>query len=329
MQDATRKKLTMTTIVYWLMLLYMVAALVWWFISLLNQTEQIARIELAELELRKPALSEEVFREEMAGILSEKKRNAHKYIAEGITFSILLFIGAVFVYRSVRRQFILQLQQRNFMMAVTHELKTPISVVNLNLETLQRYQLDPARQQKLLKSTLEENARLNTLTSNILVSSQLEGAGYKITREELDLSRLLRDCVQQFRNRYPEHRFVELIEEDSDLRGDALLLQMLINNLLENATKYSPKESTITASLCVRDRRIFLEVSDEGPGIPAGEQRKIFNKFYRIGNEETRKTAGTGLGLYLCRRIAEDHNADITVTNLSPRGSKFAVIFHN
>ena len=80
--------------------------------------------------------------------INETKRNTAKYISEGITFLLLILVGAVFVYRSVKRQFKLQQQQQNFMMAVTHELKTPISVASLNLETLQKYNLDPEKQKK-------------------------------------------------------------------------------------------------------------------------------------------------------------------------------------
>ena len=90
-------------------------------------------------------------------------RNKAKYISEGRYFLLLLSVGASFVYRSVRRQFNLQQQQQNFMMAVTHELKTPISVARLNLETLQKYSLDPERQKKLIRTTLEETSRLNFL----------------------------------------------------------------------------------------------------------------------------------------------------------------------
>src|SRR5688572_22572648 len=103
---------------------------------------------------------------------------------------------------------------------------------------------------------------------------------------------------------------------------------MLINNLLENAVKYSPRENPITASLSKESNTVQLKISDQGPGIPDEEKKKIFDKFYRIGNEATRKTQGTGLGLYLCSKITDDHNADISVTNNTPVGSTFVVTFH-
>jgi two-component system sensor histidine kinase CiaH len=327
MPENTRKRLLRTTFIYWMLLLYIVAALAWWFISLEKQNNLIARLQYKSINVQKDSLPAGQSGNKIVAIDKETKKNTGKYIGEGITFLILIFIGAVFVYRSVRRQFNLQQQQQNFMMAVTHELKTPISIARLNLETLQKYNLDPEKQKKLIRTTLDETARLNFLTNNILLSSQLEGGGYKFSKEELDLSTLLKDCIQDFRNRYTDRIFKDDIETDADVKGDALLLQMMINNLLENALKYSAKENPVTASLKKYRSGIGLRISDEGPGIPDGEKNKIFTKFYRIGNETTRKTQGTGLGLYLCKKIARDHNADISVTDNKPRGSNFTVVF--
>jgi two-component system, OmpR family, sensor histidine kinase CiaH len=325
MADEQIRRLGRTTFIYWMLLLYIVAALAWWFISLEKQNRDTASLkyELASRESITPQEKNTRY----ALIEKEIRRNHLKYIAEGVTFFILILIGASFVYRSVRRQFRLQQQQQNFMMAVTHELKTPIAIARLNLETMQKYNLDPEKQKKLLRTTLDETGRLNFLTNNILIASQMEGRGYKSSKEELDLSALLKDCLQDFRNRFPDRTFNGDVEEDTDLKGDALLLQMLINNLLENAVKYSPRESPVTASLKKYRSGIELQVMDEGPGIADEEKKKIFSKFYRVGNESTRKTKGTGLGLYLCRKIAADHNADISVTNHLPQGSKFVVIF--
>ena len=310
------------------MLSYIVAALAWWLISLQRQSSDLADYKLQQLNaLADGKMSPGIYQAEYEKISSFRKREAVKYYAEGIFFFALIIVSAIFVYRTVRRQFKQQQQQQNFMMAITHELKTPIAVARLNLETMQKYTLDPEKQKRLIHTTLEETTRLNFLTNNILVASQLEGGGYNFAKYELDLSDLLKDCVQDFRNRFSDRQFLEECDPDVDIKGDPLLLQILINNLLENAVKYSPKDSPITAVLKKTDSTIQLEVRDEGPGIPDEEKTKVFNRFYRIGSEATRQTKGTGLGLYLCSRIADDHNADITVTNNLPRGSNFVVRF--
>lgn len=324
----TRKKLRRATIIYWTMLIYIVAALIWWLISLERQNDQMRTFKVHQLDATlDSAVSPALYKNQLTAINDQYRRSSTKHIGEGVVFLVLILIGAGFVYRSVRRQFRLQLQQQNFMMAVTHELKTPIAVARLNLETLQRHQLDEPRRQKLIRMTLEETSRLNSLTNNILVSSQLEGGRYTWSREELDLSDLLRDCMNAFRSRFPDRILTDDITPDMDVKGDPLLLQLLINNLVENALKYSPRESPVHVGLFQQGNAVQLEIIDEGPGVPEEEKKNIFKKFYRIGNEETRKTQGTGLGLYLCSKIARDHNADISVTNHTPQGSKFAVTF--
>jgi len=328
MPDISRKTIRRATIIYWLMLIYIVSALAWWFISLQKQSYLLADFKLKQLDASiDSAASPVLYQAVYDTIISDKKTDGIKHLSEGLFFLALIILAAIFVFRTVRRQFKLQQQQQNFMMAVTHELKTPISVARLNLETMQKYSLDPEKQKRLIRTTLEETSRLNFLTNNILISSQLEGGGYPFSKEELDLSDLLKDCMLDFRNRFPEKTFSEQIETDVDLKGDPLLLQILVNNLLENAIKYSPKESPIAATLKKIGSTIELSVKDEGPGIPDNEKKKIFSKFYRIGSEATRKTKGTGLGLYLCSKIAADHNADISVTDNHPRGSSFVVSF--
>jgi two-component system, OmpR family, sensor histidine kinase CiaH len=327
MPDSNKKRIRLATIIYWLLLFYIVAALVWWFISLEKQNRQMTDFKTEQLNIAiDSSHNPGIYNSSVAKIRQEHKRNLVKFISEGLTFFLLTLIGAAFVYRSVRRQFRLQQQQQNFMMAVTHELKTPISVARLNLETLQKYQLDIERQRKLIRMTLEETERLNTLTNNILISSQLEGGGYSTSKEELDLGDLLKDCIRNFMQRHPERKFIESIEPDMDVKGDPLLLQLLINNLLENAIKYSPKEKAITCTLNEHNDKIELHIIDGGPGIPSEEKKNVFKKFYRLGDEATRKAQGTGLGLYLCKKIAEYHSAEILVADSVPHGSNFTVL---
>lgn len=324
----SRIRLGRTSFIYWLLLLYILAALVWWFISLNRQNTFMRDFEIANLKTSVDSTSSpKLYDYQYHKIIDEHRRNHSKYVGEGIIFLLFILAGAVFVYRSIRKQFNLQQQQQNFMMAVTHELKTPISVTRLNLETLQKYNLDPEKQKKIIRNTLDETARLNLLTTNILVAAQLEGNRFASTKEELDLCGLVNDCLADFKKRYPERQFTGNTQPDCDLRGDALLLQMLINNLLENAVKYSPKESPVIVSLKPHRSGIELKVIDEGPGIRDEDKSKIFAKFYRVGDESTRKTKGTGLGLYICRKIAKAHNGEITVSDNKPHGSIFTVIF--
>jgi two-component system, OmpR family, sensor histidine kinase CiaH len=318
-----KKRLAAATTVYWFLLLYIIAALIWWFIALNQQSHQMAVYKLVELKADDPAYLQKV-----DAVTTEEKRKNAQFTGEGVIFLLVILIGALFVYRAVRRQIKMTQQQQNFMMAITHELKTPIAIAKLNLETLQKHKLDEGKQQKLILATLQEANRLNTLTNNILISSQLEGGGYKLLKEELDLSSLTANCVHDFHSRFPERKMESMIDADIDISGDSLLLQILVNNLLDNAVKYAPKESTIHFSLDKNAQGIYLKCADEGPGIAGEEKKKIFDRFYRIGNEQVRKAKGTGLGLYLCKKIAADHNAGISVTNNHPAGSIFTVHFY-
>jgi len=329
MPTSEKKSWYITSIAYWFLLLYIIAALVWWFLSLVNQSNAMAGYRADQLRYTVDSVQHRAaYDSQLQRINEEKRRDATKYTAEGITFMFVIFIGAFFVYRSVRKQVRMQQQQQNFMMAVTHELKTPIAVARLNLETMQKHQLDVQKQQKLIQMTLQETMRLHSLTSNILVSSQLEAGKYQQTVEDLDLSQLTISSVEDFKQRFADRPWEMEITPDIAIEGDPLLLQIMVNNLLENAHKYSNRGTPVKVVLKRTGSKATLQVIDEGIGIADGEKKKIFDKFYRIGNEETRKTKGTGLGLHLCRKIAKDHRAEINVTNNLPSGSIFTITFH-
>ncbi len=317
-----QQKLAIVTLVYWFLLVYMVAALVWWFVALEKQNREITDIRLNELKRESAS-----FITDSKSILEIRKRKTAQYLGEGFTFLVLIIVGAVFVFRVTRRQLRLSKQQHNFMMAITHELKTPIAVAQLNLETIQKRNLEEATQQKLIANTLQEVNRLNALCNNYLLTSQLEAGAYQTEKEEINFSDLTEGCVDDFVDRFPKRDIREIIHQGIYLTGERSLLQMLVNNLIENALKYAPKESSVTIRLEEADNRVIFSVLDEGTAIPADEKSRIFEKFYRIGNENTRKTKGTGLGLYLCKKIAENHRGNISVTDNHPNGSIFTVLF--
>ena len=315
-------RLRIIILVYWVLLAYIIAALVWWFIALNRQNVQMASYEISQLKIGNPDNSRL-----LQEIVDIKKRKTAQYIGEGVIFLLLILSGAVFIYRAVRRQFKSGQDQQNFMMAITHELKTPIAITKLNLETLLKRKLEDSQQQRLIQNTIQEANRLNALCNNMLLASQLEAGGHSVTKEEVDLSELTLSCVSDFKIRYPQRLFKEEIAAEVYVMGDSVLLQMAINNLIDNALKYSPKESAITIVLRPQQKQVSLMIIDEGKGIDLMEKKKIFEKFYRIGNKATKEAKGTGLGLYLTRKIALQHGASIFVVDNTPTGSNFTILF--
>jgi signal transduction histidine kinase len=149
-----KQRLAIATTVYWVLLAYIVIGLAFWFFELESQSRKVSGYRLELLR------SDSSLVAQRAAILEEKRKKTAQYIGEGSTFLFLILLGALYVYREVRRQIRLQLQQQNFMMAVTHELKTPIAVTKLNLETLIKHKLDGEKQQKIIRTALQETNRL-------------------------------------------------------------------------------------------------------------------------------------------------------------------------
>ena len=308
--------------VYWVLLTYIVAALVWWFIALNAQNHQMVEYEALQLKKDAPSYASDIQR-----ITVIEKRKTIQYIGEGSTFLFFILVGGVFIFRAVRRQLRNTQQQQNFMMAITHELKTPIAITKLNLETLQKRKLEDSQQQKLIQNTIQETNRLNTLCNNMLLASQIEAGGYSITTEDINFSGMVEECVHDYNIRFPQRQINTTIATDIFMNGDKLLLQMGVNNLLDNAIKYSPKESAITITLSQQQGQINLSVKDEGKGISNEEKKKVFDKYYRTGNAATKGARGTGLGLYLTKKIAQQHGATILLEDNIPTGSNFIIIF--
>ena len=313
------KRLRTIYILYWFLLTYIIVALIFWFIELNTQNKIMTDYKLGELN---PAKLDD--QKEISKIKAEKRSKTAQYIGEGSTFFLMIVAGAVVVFRAVRRQFKQSQQQQNFMMALTHELKTPIAVAKLNLETLQKHKLSEEQQQQLISNTLQEAGRLNTLCNNLLLSSKIEAGDYMLTTEKIDLAELVTESVNDFKMRYPKRNIHLSLSNDIYLTGDRLLLQMAVNNLLDNAIKYSGKEGKIDVDLKENDT-IKLLIKDEGKGIPDDEKENIFKKFYRIGNLYTKEAKGTGLGLYLTKKIVEQHNGNIIVTDNDLHGSIFEI----
>ncbi|HEU4551230.1 MAG TPA: ATP-binding protein [Chitinophaga sp.] len=312
--------------IYFFVLAYTILALVWWGVLLFWQSRQITDFERRNLDLRIDNTVHPVeYKLELQRIERDERMRTFKFFGEGGTFLGIILLGAFFVYRSIWKQIKLTRQQQNFMMAVTHELKSPIAAAKLNLETIRKHKLDPEKQQKLVENTIKETNRLDQLCNNILLASQLETERYKLFREPLDFSALL-DCgVKELQARITSHTIIADLQPRIWVEGDKFMLQMVLNNLVENAVKYAPKQTVIKVRLYENGHMLKWQVSDEGPGVPPEERQRVFLKFYRIGNENTRKAKGSGLGLFLTKKIMEQHGAAIQVKDNTPKGACFEI----
>jgi signal transduction histidine kinase len=314
--------LKLVSLIYWVFLTYMIAAFIWWYVSLEKQNNEIAAIKFQSIQINDPSLKAKTH-----AIQDFQLRKTKQFIGEGLTILVLFLLGAIYVYRSLKKQLRYADQQQNFMMAVTHELKTPIAISHLNIETLLKRDLDSTQQLKLLEATLKETKRLDSLSTNILLTAQLDMGQYEANKQLVNVSELVRQNIKSFQERYPSRICNTMVEDAMEIQGEPLLIQLLINNLIDNANKYAPVTEPIYIHLQSHQNMIQLIVKDQGPGIAAADKNKVFEKFFRVGAEATRTTKGSGLGLYLCKRITEFHNATIQLTTNTPTGSIFTVTF--
>lgn len=314
-------------IIYLLLLAYTIAALVFWGLSLNKQSKIIYEQQLLHLRSQVDTVTQQKSYIEQKNKLEEnRERRRKQYMGEGSTFLLVILIGAAIVYSSFRRSIRLSKQQNNFMLSVTHELKSPIAAMKLNLQTLERYKLDEEKKNTLIDKCIKESNRLNDLCNNMLLASQMEGRQYKAAKEKLSFTELVSYSAKEYMQRYPSRFEDQISEEENWLQGDKLMLQMAVSNLIENALKYSPPDTVITVKLFSKNNQACLQIMDLGVGIPDNEKHKIFRKFYRLGNENTRKTKGTGLGLYLTQRIVQQHKGKISVKDNKPIGSVFELV---
>ena len=322
--EGRKRRFALITVVYWFLLSYLVAALAWWY------------IELKQQNLEMYAFKRDLLRKDMADydilmdrITDERDRNAAQYAGEGLMFLVLTLLGAVFVYRAARRQIRYDMMQENFLMAVTHELKTPISILRLNLETMLKFPLEEPDRRRMMQQGVAETERLNELCENILLSSRLESASQVIEHRPVDLNTLLQEAADTYAQRMPARRIHIGSEGTAMVTADPLLLRLCLHNLIDNAIKYSPAQSTVTLRTDPAPSGFRVTVADEGHGVPDAEKEKIFGRFYRSGTETTRKTKGTGLGLYLSRKIAQAHGGSLRVRDNRPQGSIFVMDLPN
>ncbi|MGE5140979.1 MAG: sensor histidine kinase [Rudaea sp.] len=235
-------------------------------------------------------------------------------------------LGYGIVFRDITREKELDQMKSQLLSIVSHELRTPLAAIKGFTTTLLRDDVrwDEATQRDFLKIVDEESDRLGELIDNLLDMSQSEAGALRIEKEPVQLRNLVREAKDRVAARSPGHWFVvDLPGQLPRVWADPRRVRQVLNNLLENAVKYSPDGGQITVTCEVEGDHLVVGVADQGEGIPPEYLDRIFERFFQIDSRSTRKTGGIGLGLAIARSIIEAHGGRIWAESSPGEGTVF------
>jgi signal transduction histidine kinase len=288
-------------ILFYILGIYALVQFAWWAYHLIELTEELKQ-EPTEISKRITMI-----------------------MGEGLVFFAILLAGIWKIRSSIRKELKLSQQQNNFMLSVTHELKTPLASNKLYLQTILKRELDKDTRQELLHKAIAENERLEALIDNILNAARLENQTFQSERADIDLSVLISRIIERFDGKIQgnQSRINADIAPSIHVVGDKLMLDAAISNLIDNALKYT--QEAVNIQLLTEGDQTIIRVADQGPGVPSGMEHDIFLKFRRGGNEETRTTKGSGLGLFIASEFVKLHGGSITYSPNVPKGAIFQI----
>ncbi|MBW4890969.1 HAMP domain-containing histidine kinase [Mucilaginibacter sp. HMF5004] len=283
-------------IIFYFLMIYAVAELFWWGILLIRA---------------KPS---------SVGMIS----------GELAVFLFIILVGAYYLHKSINKERELHKRQKNFLLSVTHELKSPLASIKLFLQTIQKRDLDREQRINFIDKCLQDIERLDDLVENMLIATKIDNQTYTFPKEKFNLSLLVDSVVNRLQVNKCDGREQTInaeIEPQVEITGDKFAMTSVVTNLIENAVKYSPPCEAVSVKLFRKDNEVHFTVADNGIGIADDEKAHIFDKFYRVGNEDTRNTKGTGLGLFIVKQVLDKHEASIHIRDNRPKGSVFEVVF--
>lgn len=216
----------------------------------------------------------------------------------------------------------------DFVAAVSHELRTPLTSIQGYVKTLLRPEMrdyDPEAQHSFLEAVDRQSERLRSLIEDLLVVARLDAHEVTPTWMPVHIDDVVDRVLVELRDRKSSHDLVPDLGELPTINSDEGKIQQIITNLLDNACKYTPDNTTVTVTAEVEGEGVTISVIDQGTGIPADQHEKIFDRFYQVDQSSTRRVGGTGLGLYLCRRLADALGGRIWLERSDESGSVFSL----
>jgi signal transduction histidine kinase len=236
--------------------------------------------------------------------------------------------GTVYAFRDLTEDRVLEELRSDFVATVSHELRTPLAAIYGAALTLQRddLPLDEMQRGNLMDVIATESERLARTVNDILWASRLDAERVQLEVGSHDPRELAQTVIRAARVQLPAAVSLSLSCEDDlpPVAGDPDKVRQVLTNLVDNAIKYSPTGGRVDVAVSCSDRRVRFTVADQGLGIPQSEQRRIFDKFYRVDPNLTRGVGGTGLGLYISRELVRRMNGTIWVESRETEGSRFS-----
>ena len=317
-------------LLFYLLVGYVFFQFAWWAYHIVDLNAEIYQLKVTIEELSTEDLIE---RDLNLSSLKQKLENRKLMVlGEGAVFLVLLSLGLYFTQKTFKKEVRLSNQQKNFLLSITHELKSPLASIKLYLQTLQKRSLEPSKEEAILVKSISETERLEKLVDNILIAAKIESGSFPFHMEDFNISKLVEEVLSRMDQYYnsiskPDNtiQLLRKVEEDLIIHGDKDAIASVLINLVENAVKYSGNNGEVLVKLGKSKGAISLTIEDKGVGLAMDESTRIFDKFYRAENEDTRKTKGTGLGLFIVKYIVENHKGQISVRNNMPSGCIFEV----
>ncbi len=251
------------------------------------------------------------------------------FLVLGAVFFLLVIAGLVWLSWWLVLEIRVNQRQRAFLDAVTHEMKTPLASLRLYLDTLDKRDPDRERRNEFLARMRDDVERLDQTVEQVLAAARAEEKRVRVEVETVVLSDLLRQCIRDVaaHHHLPEDTVRLELGPCDRVKGDRSELQLVFRNLIENAVKYSDTPAEVSVRVAdADDGRVEVEIADQGIGIPSGELRKIFQRFYRVGRDVQRTAAGLGLGLYIVRNLVRRQGGRVVARSDGwGHGSRFVV----
>lgn len=349
---------TLTRIAFGVIIVFVLAQVVWWIVFQQRYVRQTLNTTIAnwerDAEVANGALARGVFDAalhtefleayphlrfvdgqfrvdmgDVAQVRREQLGHVRMFAYEGPFFVLVVMLGLYIIHRSLRAERELKQRQQNFLNAVSHEFKTPISTLRLLIQTALYRSLSPDKQRSYLEKMAGELSRLELTSQQVLAAARLEQSPLRAPLEAFDLRDVVRDIIARLRPGLEARGAsvrLEVPPEALTVSIDPAAFSVVLSNLLDNAVKYTQQsDKPVTVRLEPSAHLALLHVEDQGIGLSNGEAKRVFDKFYRVGNEMTRSAKGVGLGLYLVKSITEAMNGWVRCEGLEP-GTRFTVV---